>query len=87
MNESAVDVLFVEAHPERSAPRLTPREAEVVRRIALGGGRGWRCQGVAESLGISRSTMYRHLHNAEAKYGVSSVIDLFRALGWLRVPA
>ena len=40
----------------------------------------------ADTLGLSFFTVRNQLHVARAKLDVTSSIDAFRALGWLRVP-
>jgi len=61
---------------------LTPREWEVVRRLALS--QTW--EEVCHDLGITRPTLQNHRSNAVARYGVETLTGLFRALGWLKVP-
>ena len=61
---------------------LTPREYEVARLFALG--LTWR--EVMTELGISRWTLTNHRFHAVAKAGGGSLVDVWRGLGWLRVP-
>ena len=62
--------------------RLSPREREVVRRLALG--QTWD-QIVAE-LGITRQTVANHRASAMTRYGGGVLVDLLREIGWLHVP-
>lgn len=63
--------------------RLTPRQWEVVRRLALG--QTWKV--ICADLQISRMTMWRYRQEARERYGVQTVVELYAALGWLEVPA
>lgn len=51
---------------------LTPRESDVVRRVA----QGRRNKEIARDLGISEGTVKMHLHNLYEKLGVSSRTEL-----------
>ena len=62
--------------------RLAPREVVVLSVYAQTGD----YREVAVAMGISRTTVGHLLGLAYRKLGVSSAIDAFRALGWLRVP-
>jgi FixJ family two-component response regulator len=64
-------------------PVLSPREWEVVRRFALG--QTW--EEICHDLGISRNTLMIHRSHAVAKFRAETLIGLFRAMGWLRVPS
>lgn len=68
----------VEERAERLAARfeLTPRETEIVRILARGHG----CTYVAETLLISKSTVYTHVRNMYRKLGVSSHDELIALL-------
>jgi len=53
---------------------LTPRELEVLRRIAL----GYTNRQIAEELGISVRTVETHRANLMGKLGVNSRVELVR---------
>jgi DNA-binding NarL/FixJ family response regulator len=62
----ASEALFrMRAFP-REATRLTPRETDVVRRVAA----GLPNKAVAHELGMSEATIKTHLHNIYEKLGV-----------------
>lgn len=63
--------------------RLTPRQYEVVRRLALG--QKWDV--ICADLGISRMTLARYVQEARERYNVQTKPELWAALGWLQVPA
>lgn len=62
--------------------RLTDRQHEVLRRLAL----GHKLDRIAADLQISRTTVQNHRQNALNAYGGGCTFDLFRAVGWLVVP-
>ena len=51
---------------------LTPRERQVVNMVA----RGLRTKVIAHELGITYGTAKLHIHNAYAKLGINSRIEL-----------
>lgn len=61
---------------------LSPREYEVARLLAL----GWTGPRIASTLGIHLATVWRHRARAMEKAQVSTLYELWTALGWLRVP-
>lgn len=61
---------------------ITEREFDVLSRLASGMTR----DAVAQSLGISRNTLYRHVGKAQERFDVATLVELYAALGWLRVP-
>jgi DNA-binding NarL/FixJ family response regulator len=77
------DARPVPCGPAMTAPPvLTPREWEVVRLFALG--KTW--EEICHDLHITRNTLMIHRSHAVARYSAETLIGLFRALGWLRVP-
>lgn len=62
--------------------RLTDRQRQIVRLSALGATQA----AVGADLGVSRWTVRNHLSEAYAQYDVTCLVDLLRAMGWLRVP-
>jgi len=61
---------------------LTPREYEVARLFAL----GWTWDEVMAETGIRRATIAKHRGEAVRKVGGRLLVDVWRAIGWLRVP-
>lgn len=62
--------------------RLTERQYEAVRRLALG--QTWAV--IIADMGISRNSLKGLRNGALARYDVSCLADLWRAMGWLQVP-
>ncbi len=62
------------------APRLTPREAEILEQILRG---GLGDKQIADAIGISRSGVRRHLERMQVKFGAHSKLELLVA--WLKV--
>ena len=60
-----------DADLERRIARLTPRELEILQRLADGG----TPESIAEDLGMSRHTLRTHTQNILTKLGVHSKID------------
>lgn len=60
--------------PERPAPHLTPREREVLARIAA----GMTSKEIAASLGVSLRTINTHREHLAKKLSTSSVAALIR---------
>lgn len=69
-------------YPFDIEPPLTHREAQVAATYAL----LWNTKEVASRLGIAESTVKQRLERARARYHVERTGELFRAMGWLRVP-
>ncbi len=67
----------------RSAPALTPRQAEIVRLLAT----GLPQKHVASVLGLSIKTVKNHMTMAYRRYSVTDLLELLISLGWLRIPA
>lgn len=65
-----------------SSRPLTPREHQIARLFALG--QTW--EAIMAELGISRHTVAFHRQSFLAKSGGGTLIDAFRARGWLRIP-
>ena len=61
---------------------LAPRELDVLRLVATGA----KQEAVAHELGITVQTVKNHLTSAYRRLGVTSAIEAFGTLGWLRVP-
>lgn len=57
-----------------AAPRLTPREREVIQLLA----EGYRNKKIAQTLGISVKTVETHRTTLMRKIGVKSIVDLVR---------
>lgn len=70
--EAMKQVIAVVAAPAGPRAELTPREAEVVRLVAV----GRRNKEIARLLQISEGTVKMHLHNLYEKLGVSSRTEL-----------
>lgn len=68
---------------ERPDEKLTYRQREVVRLIAL----GETNLSIGARLGISRHTVDKHRRALLALFDVGCAIDLLRAIGYLRVPS
>lgn len=69
----------IEDRNTSAAGRLTPREMDVMRCLALGKGAG-EC---ATALGINVSTVKRHTQLIHAKLRVSGTVEAMWALGWV----
>ena len=83
MNESAVDAFTRGGPPgERSAPRLTPRERDILSVYAT----GVTVDTIAREKHIANQTVRNHLTAIYRKLGVSGSVEAFVAMGWLRVP-
>jgi DNA-binding NarL/FixJ family response regulator len=65
-------VMHRERHARESTAALTPREAEIVKMVAL----GLRNKVIAEKLTISEGTVKVHLHNVFEKYGLDGRLEL-----------
>lgn len=61
---------------------LTAGETAVVTLLAEGFGYGQ----VAARLGITEKTARNHVYTAKERNNATTLIELFRRLGWLRVP-
>jgi DNA-binding NarL/FixJ family response regulator len=68
--------------PEQLPHRLSPRQYEAMRERAL----GWTWSRIEAEMGISRNTLSIHIAEAKARYEAIDETDVWRALGWLRVP-
>lgn len=68
--------------PSHEPKPLTPRQLEVMAAIAVTGSQ----KDAAASLGISVHTVKRHADIVYERLDVSSYVEVWRALGWLRVP-
>ena len=80
---SSVEAVPVRGGAATPASSLTPREREVLRRLAL----GETHELIGSVLGTSARTVRRHRAHAIAKFGGGCIADTWRALGWLQVPA
>lgn len=65
-----------------ASDRLTDAQHDVIRRLALG--HTW--DRIAADLGITYHTVANHRTAALNAFDGGSTIDLFRDIGWLRVP-
>ena len=72
-----------EQEPFGAAERLTPREYEIVRLLAL----GWTWKRIIGELHIARDTLRHHRQSALRKYEATCLPELWAELGWLQVPA
>ena len=78
------------AEPRRKLPprkytytkTLAPRELQVIQLKAL----GMTNVGIAIKLDIGEQTVKNHVSNSYRKYEVTSLPELFIAMGWLRIP-
>lgn len=61
-----------EAHLSDSRPRLTGRQAEIVRYVAA----GWQVEDIADRLAISVTTVRSHLADAKKRYNAATLAQL-----------
>lgn len=61
---------------------LTEREVDVIRVMPKAGG----VKQAAALLGIHEQNVKNRLQSARKKLGVSSMLELYLALGWLKIP-
>lgn len=75
-------VVPAKRQPAHAATLLTPRQYELVQRIALGQLR----TSILLDMKIKLHTYHHHRQNALQRYDVGTMVELLSALGWLVVP-